>query len=417
MKPARLHLIALAGLIGLASSVSAQEWTRFRGPNGSGLGRAEAIPVQWTEADIDWKVSLPGIGHSSPVVWGDRVFVTSGDERTGTRIVQCFYTRDGRCLWSRRFPGEHHRKHSHNSFASATPTVDSRSVYVTWASPKEYLVVALDHDGEVRWRVDLGPFKSSHGFGASPIIHDGLLIVANEQNGPSFIVALDCDTGAIRWKVPRRSKASFSTPCVFQPPQQPAQIVVTNYEHGVTSIEPSSGRINWELDIFDRGHVETAIASPIVAGDLILATCGWMGVRQEVIAVEPPNQKDRPSPRKVYCIDRGAPLCTTPLAVGKLLFLWSDNGIVTCADVATGGVHWRRRVPGAYYASPVCIDDRLYNVSRDGDVVVLSASRRFEQLARFRLEEGSHSTPAVADGRMYIRTFTHLLAIRGERVR
>jgi outer membrane protein assembly factor BamB len=400
-------LLALAGQATLA-----QEWPRFRGPNGSGVSTATTVPVQWTEKDYNWQVRLPGVGHSSPVLWGERIFVTSGDEQTGKRLVVCLKTADGSRLWTREFPGERHGKHEDNSFASATPAADDKHVYVCWATPKEYIVQALDHDGKEIWRVDLGPYKSGHGFGSSPVVFDDLVVVANDQDGTSTLVALERDSGKPRWKSPRKSKASYATPCVYQPKGRPAELIFTSYEHGISGIDPKTGKPNWELDVFSKGHVETPIGSPIVSGDLVLGTCGWLGVKKEVIAIRPGKKEDEK--REVYRIDRAAPLCTTPLVKDDLLFLWSDEGLVTCASVATGEVHWRERVPGSYYSSPVCVGKYLYNVSRQGDVLVLAAARQFEQVARNKLGEGSHSTPAVAGGKMYLRTFSHLISIGGK---
>lgn len=388
----------------------AQDWPRFRGPNGSGLGEVKGFSPRWTEKDYAWKVKLPGVGHSSPVVYGERLFVTCGEGKTGKRILVCLRCRDGQRLWAREFAGGKHRKHADNSFASSTPAADARHVYVCWGSGKDYLVVALDHQGKEAWRTDLGPFNSGHGFGPSPIVHDGLLIVANDQDGSSSLVALEGRTGKVRWKVPRKSKATYTTPCVYRPRRGPAELIFTNYEHGVTSIDPTTGKVNWELDVFDKRHIETGIGSPVTAGDLVLATCGWLGVRTEVIAVRPRGGK----PREVYRLTRSAPLCTTPLVVGELLFLWGDGGVVTCADVRTGKVHWRERVPGDYYSSPVFVGRHVLNVSRQGDVVVLAAAKDFVLAGRNRLDEGSHSTPAVAGGRLYLRTFSQVIAVGGK---
>jgi outer membrane protein assembly factor BamB len=191
-------------------------------------------------------------------------------------------------------------------------------------------------------------------------------------------------------------------------------VIVTSYEHGITSIDPKTGHVNWEIDVFDKRHVETPIGSPIVAGDLVLGTCGWLGVRQEVVAVRPVPAGAPGKVQEVYRLTNAAPLCTTPLVKDDLLFLWGDSGIVTCADVRTGKVHWRERVAGSYYGSPVWSGGRLYGVSREGEVVVLTAAKQFALLARNPLGEGSHSTPAIAEGTMYLRTFSHLLAIGGK---
>jgi outer membrane protein assembly factor BamB len=387
---------------------SAQEWTRFRGPNGSGLSSAN-LSVRWTEKDINWKVKLPGRGHSSPVLWGRRIFLTSGDDKTGLRILLGVDAKDGKQLWQRDFPGPLTAKHQDNSFASATPAVDERHVYVSWANAKEYLVIALDHAGKEKWRVDLGPFRSGHGFGASPIVHQDLVIVPNDQDGDSSAIALESATGKVRWKVPRKSKSSFATPCVFKPKGKPAEVIFCSYEHGLTAIDPVSGKINWECDIFAKGHIESTIASPIVSGEVVLGTCGWLGVNYETVAVRPnaPRRKVEP----VYRMDKIAPLVPTPLVKDDLLFLWNDRGVVTCANVKTGEVFWKERVPGTYYCSPVCAADKLYCLSREGDVVVLAAARKFQLLARNPLGEGGHSTPAIAGRRMYLRTFGHLISI------
>src|SRR5205085_7169232 len=143
-------------------------------------------------------------------------------------------------------------------------------------------------------------------------------------DGASSLVALESATGKIRWRVPRRAKATYTTPCVWQPKSGPAEIILTNYEHGVTSIDAKTGKVKWELDVFDKRHVETSIGSPIIAGDLILGLSGWLGVRQEVIAVQRGEQ-----PKEVYRITRRIPLSTTPLAVDDLLFLWTDGGMVS----------------------------------------------------------------------------------------
>ncbi len=396
----------------LAAAAPGREWPRFRGPNGTGVADTR-VPIRWGEQDFDWRVRLAGAGHSSPAVWGERVFVTSADEKTGRRVIQCLRLDDGRELWRREFPGERHRKHADNSFASATPAVDDRHVYVAWGGPKDYLVVALGHDGKEAWRTDLGRYRGGHGFGASPIAHDGLVVVANDQDGPSSLVALDRDSGQARWKVPRKGKSTFTTPCVYQPAGRPAELIFTNWDHGITSVDPKTGQVNWEADVFDKRHVETGIGSPIAAGALILGTCGWLGVRQEIVAVRPGGRGEKAE--QVYRITRSAPLCTTPLVKDDLLFVWSDGGFVTCADVRTGEAHWRQRVPGDYYSSPVCAGGHLYNVSRDGEVVVLAASKRFELVARNPAGEGSHSTPAVAGGRLLVRTFNHLLSVGGGR--
>jgi outer membrane protein assembly factor BamB len=393
----------------IVPSVIAQEWTRFRGPNGSGVGRAANLPIEWKESDFNWRVPLPGIGHSSPVLWGERLFVTSADEETGRRHVLCLDAASGQTLWSRSFDSTKDRKHELNSFASSTPAVDETRVYVSWATPREYIVLALDHRGEEQWRVDLGPYKAGHGAGVSPIVFEDMVIVGNDQEGESSIVALDRQTGSTRWRVPRKTKVAYATPCVYRTKGRPAELVFTNWEHGIMGIDPRSGATRWEIQVFDQKHVETSIGSPIVAGDLVLGTCGWLGYATHTVAVRPGAGKAS----EVFRVDRGAPLSTTPLAVDGLVFLWGDDGIVTCVDAAGGKQHWQKRVGGTFYSSPVAAAGRVYCPSRDGEMIVLAADNEYRLLARNPLGEGSHSTPAIAHGRMYVRTFSHLISLGG----
>src|SRR5262245_25889000 len=342
----RLSILTMLFMLGVPTSFAcAQDWPRFRGPNGSGVSQAN---VAWTKNDLLWKVKLPGKGHSSPILWGERLFVTSGDVHNGQRLILCLDRKDGRTLWSQSYAAVKHRQHEDNSWASGTPAVDERHVYVPFASTQDYLIVALDHAGQEKWRVDLGAFNSGHGFGVSLIVHDGLVIVPFEHEGKSSTVALDRDTGKARWQRARKSKTTYSTPCVYQSKGQAAQLIFGNYEHGVTSVDPKTGALNWEIDVFDKGHIETSIASPVVAGDLVIGCSGWLGVKKEVIAIRPPRTGGKPE--TAYKITRGSPLVPTPLVKDELLFLWEDDGIVTCADARTGKSHWQERVEGSFFA-------------------------------------------------------------------
>jgi outer membrane protein assembly factor BamB len=391
---------------------AAQEWTRFRGPNGAGVS-AERFPAAWSDDAYLWKVDLPGVGHSSPVLWGERLFITSGDEERGIRLLVCLDAKSGQRLWSKEYEAKKHGKHQLNSFASPTPTVDENRVYHCFATPDAFLVTALTHEGEEIWRRDLGSFKSGHGYGASPILAEALLIVPNEQAGHSSLLALDAATGEIRWQTPRESQVHFYTPCVRRSAGR-TEVIFTNWEQGITGLDAATGETLWSADVFDKSHIESSIGSPVLAGDLVLGVCGWLGHGNEVIAVRPPSGGAGNEAKQVYRIDRGAPLCTTPLVKDGFLFLWSDNGVVTCADAASGKIHWTRRIGGVFYSSPIAAGDYVYNTSADGEVIVLAATPEYHVAARNRLDEGSHATAAVAGGVMYMRTFSRLYAIRGE---
>lgn len=256
--PQTMNLIRLLSFLitvtAAAHTLEADEqpnWPRFRGDNGDGIGDLANPPAMWTESDFAWRTELPGSGYSSPVVWGERLFVTSADATTGERFVLCLDASSGRTLWTMRFPGSTYHTHARNSYATSTPAVDAKHVYCCWAVPENYSVMALDHDGKLVWETPLGPYKSQHGFGASPIVVQDMVIVGDEQDGSGSLVALSAADGAIRWRVPRRGKnATYSTPCVFQPHQQPPQVIFTNWQHGITSVDPAAGTKNWELSVF-----------------------------------------------------------------------------------------------------------------------------------------------------------------------
>jgi outer membrane protein assembly factor BamB len=397
-----------------AFSSSAQEWTRFRGPNGTGVSNATVAPIRWTGEDYNWKAKLPGVGHSSPVIWGDRIFVTCGDPATGARMLLCFQTATGRQLWLYEFDARAYRMHKLNSFASATPAVDRDLIYLAAGDAEQTVVTAVDHNGKEVWSTAFEPFKSGHGFGASVMLYGDLVVMPNDHQGDSQWIALDRQTGAVRWQVKRDSSLHYSTPCVFRLPQRADELIFTNWEYGICGVDPANGKILWNADVFDKGHIESSIGSPVVAGDLVIGVCGWLGYGNEVIAVRPPKALNDAKPEVVWRITSGAPLCTTPLVKDDLIFLWSDSGVVTCADVLTAKIHWRKRAGGTFYSSPICVGDYVYNCSTDGEMVVLRASSEYTLAARNDLGEPSHATPAVAGGVMYVRTFSHLLSIGAE---
>jgi outer membrane protein assembly factor BamB len=188
-----------------------QQWARFRGPNGNGESEATTIPDRWADDDYNWKVQLPGVGHSSPVVWNERLFLLSADPQDATRYVLCLSTKDGSTLWKRDFAARPYPIHVRNSFASTTPAVDEGHVYVAWATPDRLTLMALNHDGQTVWSQDnLGPCVSMHGFGGSPMLCQDLVILCNEQDKEqenptqtSSVMAFDRLTGQPRWTTPR----------------------------------------------------------------------------------------------------------------------------------------------------------------------------------------------------------------------
>lgn len=403
------YVCSIVVLLEAALQLSAQEWTRFRGPNGTGLSQAKTIPTKWTDKDINWKVTLPGVGHSSPVLWGDKIFLTCAEEVPDKIMVFCLKAGDGSVLWKKEFPLHPHEKHKFNSFASATPAVDAERVYLSWSVPERYTLMALDHQGKTIWDRDLGPYKSQHSCGTSPIVYRDSVIFANEQDGDSYLIAVEAKTGRTKWKTPRQNAvAAYSTPCIYEAKGQKPALIFNSQAHGISAIDPDNGQVLWE---FAKAFDKRSVSSPVIASGLIIGSCGSGGGGNYVVAVRPGDGAKPPS--LAYQIRQSAPYVPTSVAVGDLLFLCGDGGVASCVHAPTGQVKWNERIGGDYFGSPVCVDGRLFCVSLTGEVVVLEASDKFKELARYSLGELTRATPAVAGGRMYVRTASHLFSVGG----
>jgi len=399
-----------------AGGADGREWGRFRGPHGQGISDAKSIPVTWTEKDFLWKVELPGGGHSSPVVWRDRVFVTCEDPNGAGGIVVALETRMGEVSWQKRYALAAYQHHADNSLAAATPAVNAEGVCILWQTAQTTIAAALDHEGREVWRRDLPGIHSQFGPGASPILVGDLLVFTHEQEGDegqyrSSWIALDRRTGQTRWTVERKnSEISCSTPCVYQPEGGRAQIVFTSETNGVTGVDPATGSVLWELPSALPARV---VGSPVLAGDMVLNACGKGGTGKQLSAVRiPPSAND--SPQLLYALTgKLIPYVPTPLAKDGLLYVFHDQGEVRCLRVETGEVLWSHKPAGRFYGSPVWVDGRLYALDRLGNVVVLAAGPAYKLLAVNPLGEKSHATPAVAGGWMYLRTYSHLICLGG----
>ncbi len=436
--PAVLSAVILGSVVSAGAGTKEGQWPRFRGPNGSGISNATTVPAKWTDKDYNWKITLPGGGHSSPVVWSGRIYVTCSDRRTAKRTVLCLDPAGGKTLWRRDYASKRFTQHRDNSYASPTPAADAKGVVITWTTPKEVILLALDPDGREVWRRDLGPFVAIHGSGSSPIIVGDLVVLANSQADPkalpsvysapgapkkagtSFVIAVDRKTGKTRWQIKRKSsQAAYSTPCLYQADGGRAELVFSSTPHGIVAVDPATGKINWEMgDVFPQ----RCVSSPVTAPGLVIAGDGYGTRGTRFVAIRPPSKdgarkpaRGPQGPKMAYEIKRPVPLVPTPLVKGNRLFLWGDDGTIVCADVSNGKVIWRERIRARFYGSPVYVNGRLYCISREGDVFVLAAADKFELLARVPLGELSYATPAVCDGVMYLRTRSKLFSLGGKK--
>lgn len=413
-----LSLLCLVGLSCLApQAVPAQDWTRFRGPNGMGVSPAKNLPATWTAADYQWRTALPGVGHSSPVLWGDKIFLNSADADTAARYVVCLSAADGRQLWRRDYASQTHTIHARNTYGSSTPAVDAERVYVAWATPARLTLLALDHDGRDVWELDLGPMVSEHGFGTSPMLYQDLVILSNNQQGlelepgqqagRSSMLAFEAKTGELRWNQPRvSSRVSFSTPCIYQAPGGQPELICTSTSDGVFSLDPLTGRENWSTPGLFKLRV---VSSPLIADGLIFGSVGSGGGGNSVTAVRP-----GPQATAAYVVKTNASYVPTLVAQDGLLFMFNDRGVASCLDVQTGEVHWRERLSRGFSGSPVIGDGKVYIIDDDGNALVLAVDKEYRLLGTNPLGEPSRSTPAIAGSRLYLRTLSHLVSVGGE---
>jgi len=422
-------LAAFIVLVAISSSLRAAEpqWPRFRGPNGAGISDAKTIPVNWTRKDYNWIIKLPDAGYSSPVVCGDRIFLTSAAKKNASRMIYCVSTTDGRTLWRKDYSSKTHKMHRDNSYAAASPAVDSERLYVTWTTPKEVTLAALSHEGKEIWRLDLGPYVGLHGSGVSPIVVGDTVVLANDQEnmkwyswlsgakakGVSFLIAVDRKTGKTRWKVPRiTTLGAYATPCVRKCDDGTSELIFTSTSHSFTAIDAATGKENWNVPKVFRDRVA---GSPIIAGGLVIASYGRGNYGSLLAAVRPGSKKTGAKAKVVWTMSKKVPLVPTSLAFGGRLFCLTDHGTMTCLAPATGREIWRKKLGAKFYASPVCANGILYCVSKKGVVHVLPAAGEFKLLSEVELGEASYSTPAIADGVMYIRTNTKLMSLGGKK--
>jgi outer membrane protein assembly factor BamB len=409
----------------LVSAVSAQEWTRFHGPNGSGIAQTKGVPAKIDGSALHWKIELPGSGHSSPVLWGEKVFVTSTGDEAGGISVLCLEAKGGKIEWKRDFSLKSFTRHRFNSFASSTPAVDSERVYVVWNEPDHYFLTALDHAGKTLWQRDFGPYVSQHGCGTSPALCDGKIILPNFQDDPasvegpitdtrsghSSILAVDCKTGKTVWETPRKSTVvSYSTPCIFEGKGGQRALIVNSQSHGISALDPATGKPMWE---YEQAFDKRSVSSPLISGEIIIGSCGNGGGRNSIVAIRAGDASSGRKPDLVYQNKKSMPYVPTGIVKDDLIWLLSDGGILTCMAAKTGEVRYQERVGGNFFGSPVWADGNLYCVAATGEIVVIPASDKFSITSRFPLNELCRSTPAVAMGSLFIRTENHLWRFGG----
>ena len=409
---------SILALLFALSTAHADNWTRFRGPNGSGHASDVTFPASWTDEDYAWRISLPGIGHSSPIGWEQRIFITSGNAETGAVTLQCLDTDSGKQLWDREFGGKTYPMHEFNSFASTTPTVDAERVYFAWAAGGNMHCVALTHDGKDVWEVDLGRFAGPHGFAASPVVIEQVVCLQvdhGETGEDGALVGLDAATGKVRWAVKRPAgKASYSTPCEAPGPNSRTVVISQSMTGGMQAIDVKTGEILWE---FPDAFSARTVSSPLWSHDNIIGVCGGGGTGKWLVDMQIQSDRNLPVTER-FKLTKQVPYVPTPLVVGQnLLFLWHDQGKVSCVDLQAENptkLLWTERIGGACFGSPIPGGEKIYCLSMVGKAVVIAANREFALLGETELGEPTNATPAVHNGKMYLRTESSLACLPPE---
>jgi outer membrane protein assembly factor BamB len=415
-------------------------WSQWRGPEGTGVSTETNVPAEWSAAkNIKWKTAISGHGHSSPIVWGNKIFLTTdiegeptpdnkavehkiegkifvhpdsvGANRKHTFKVLCFDRATGKLLWEQAaYTGtvfdDRHRK---GSYAAPTPATDGNYVYA-WFGGEGDGLYAYDMNGKLVWKTPIGKIASvGMGPGASPVLHDNVLLLqCDEDEGKnSFIVAIDKKTGKQVWKTPRQVQASWATPLVIQHGGRTE--VITSGNEWIISYDAKTGKELWKL----KGHGSNAIGTPLVGHGMVFVYAGYPV--KKTIAIKLGATGDiTDTPNVVWQYDKGTAYVPSSILYGDYIYLMSDRGIITCLDAKTGKVVYeggRIPVPATFTASPLAVDGKLLLTSEDGDTYFIKAGPKHEVLATNSVNEPVYASPAISDGMVFIRGEKNLYGI------
>jgi outer membrane protein assembly factor BamB len=382
--------------------VLAADWTRFRGPNGTGIADDKDVPTKIDASTTLWKAPLPGTGHSSPIVVKGRLYLASSTPKA--RLMLCYDT-NGKQVWKHEVPGGVGKTHPLSSLASSTPCSDGERVYVGFWDGKKVGLHAYDLDGKPLWDVDLGTYTSQHGPGFSPMIAAGKVIINDDQDGKAELYAFDAKTGKPAWKVPHKAyRACYSTPILHD-----GKLLVTTTA-GVTAYDPDSGERAWAYTWKFPIKPLRTVGSSVIAGDVIVLPSGDGDGSRNMIGVKLP--KGSQGPELAWEVDAATPYVPTPVVKGDHLYTVFDKGFVICREAKTGKETWRQRLGDEVSASPVLIGGKAYVFTQKGEVTVFDPNpEKFVLVSRTNLGEAVMASPAVADGRLYIRGAKNLYCV------
>jgi outer membrane protein assembly factor BamB len=382
----------------------ARYWSRWRGPSGQGLASGTGYPTTWSATEnVLWKVPVPGSGNSSPIVWGDRIYLTTAYDRGAKLSVVAFNRSTGARLWEAFAPTHAGYAHAKNGHASPTAATDGSRVYASFGSS----LVAVDMAGKLVWTQNIGPISNYHGPAGSPLLYRDRVILFQDQSAGAFIAAFDTKTGRQLWRTPREASVGWGTPIAVRVVDHDE--IIVNGQRRVQAYDPATGRELWAC----RGTTMEVIPTPVVGYGLVYCASGRAG---PTLAIRPGGKGDVTNSHVAWTSPRGSPFVPSPILVGNHLYTVNDMAsIVTNLDATTGRTVWQGRLGVArregFSASPVAADGNVYFTNDDGETFVLRAGGTFELLHVNRLGEPVLASPALVDGRWYFRTAGHLVAI------
>lgn len=402
-------MIAMAVGMLAAGGLSAGDWPGWRGPNGDGVVADPAVPTTWSATEnVRWKVPVPGVGHSSPVVSNGRLFLTTYLPETSERAVLGFDRADGRLLWQTPVlaaPAE--KMHRNNTPASSTPVADGKHVWTTFLDGSKVVAACHDFAGKPVWVKRFDGFASHHGFCGTPVLFDNLVILNGDSDGDAFLAGLDRATGETVWRTPRPNQVrSFSTP-LFVEVGGKRQMVLAGSK-SVAGFDPRTGKQLWVAD----SETMKFVATVAYADGVVCAT--GTSPASTLVGIRPDGTGNVTKTHVVWSATKGASYVPSPLGFGGKFFVVTDAGLASLLDARTGKPVWTERLGRQHDASPLLVNGLVYALSTDGRTFVLKPGDECEVVAKNDLGEECRATPAVADGRLYIRSAKHLWCIGGK---
>ncbi|HKR23064.1 MAG TPA: PQQ-binding-like beta-propeller repeat protein [Pyrinomonadaceae bacterium] len=381
-----------------------QDWPQFRGPTGQGISEERGLPLTWSEnKNVRWKVAIPGRGWSSPVVQGDRIWLTTATEEGKSLRAIAIDRNTGAILQNVEVFRLKSAKLANpkNSLASPTPIVEGDRVYLHFGA---FGTACITQSGEIVWKTKLEYDNGQHGTGGSPVIYEDLLILSCDGNDVQFVVALDKATGKVRWKKMREGYQAYTTPLVITLAE--GDQVISPGALRAIAYEPRTGKEIWHVKY---GEGFSNVPRPVYGLGLVFICTGFQ--QASLLAVRTDGRGDVTKSKVSWRLDRGVSLTPSPLLVGDELYMVSDNGIATCIDAKTGEELWRARLGGNHSASPIYADGKIYFLSEEGESVVIAPGRKLQHLATNQLDGPTLASMAVSGGSLFIRSQTHLYRI------